>query len=215
MREAFHTDLADLRFELSRMCADSGTAMRLATQALLTVDLDLAEHVLDGDVALDRQRNMCEEHAYELLALQAPVARDLRIVLAAVYCAEKIERMGDLAAHVAAAARLTHPHRTVPAELTEAFDELGVITSGMADRIGALIAEPMAGGFAELESTDQSVDTIHSELFQRITDPGWPHGPASASRLALVARFYERFGDQAVSVAKRIEFTLTGVMPAA
>lgn len=120
----------------------SATAMREATMALLQADLDMAERVLSGDLALDRQRAECEEHAYSLLALQAPVARDLRIVLAATYGAEKIERMGDLAAHIADTARFSHPHHVVPDEFTAQFTELGEITTGMANRLAKLVTIP-------------------------------------------------------------------------
>ena len=196
------------------MCLRSGQAMRAATEALLTADLALAEDVLSRDAELDDQRAQCQEQAYGLLALQAPVARDLRVVLTAVYCAEKIERMGDLAAHIADTARFAHPEHAVPAELADRFAELGEITAGMADRVSALVLEPVEGAFEELERIDGTVDDRHAQVLATITGPAWPHGAAAASQLALVARFYERFGDQSVSVARRIEFAATGSMPA-
>lgn len=196
------------------MCTYSGQAIRDATTALLTADLVLAERVLGGDAELDAQRSKCAERAYSLLALQAPVAHDLRLVLAAVYCSEKIERMGDLAAHIADTARFAHPDHAVPAELEASFAELGAITSGMADRVAQLITAPAPDCFAELESTDHAADALHAQVLARITGADWPHGSATASKLALVARFYERFGDQAVSVARRLEFAATGAMPA-
>ncbi|MEV4314036.1 PhoU domain-containing protein [Actinocrispum sp. NPDC049592] len=213
MREAFHGDLARLGEQLSAMCARSAVAMRQATTALLGADLPLAEQVLGADAELDLLRSQCEEQAHSLLALQAPVAGDLRLVLSAVYCADKIERMGDLAAHIADTARFTHPAHAVPDELTGKFAELGRITAGMADRIGELISAPAEGSFAELEQCDHGVDALHAEVFEIITAPEWPHGAASASSLALVARFYERFGDQSVSVARRLEFAATGDLP--
>jgi phosphate transport system protein len=213
VRNTFHGDLARLGAELAEMATFSGQAMRQATTALLEADLALAGQVLGGDAHLDTQRTSCEEHAYTLLALQAPVAHDLRVVLAAVYCAEKIERMGDLAAHIADTARFTHPHHAVPADLHELFDELGYRAAGMADRISELISEPAEGGFAELDHADQAVDNLHTRVLTLITSPTWPHGAGSASNLALLARFYERFGDHAVSVAKRLEFAATGALP--
>lgn len=213
MREEFHGDLARLGEELSDMCLRSGQAMRRATEALLKADLALAEQVLGADAELDEQRALCQEQAYGLLALQAPVARDLRIVLTAVYCAEKIERMGDLAAHIADAARFAHPGHAVPAELAVQFATLGDITAGMADRVSALLVAPVEGAFEELECIDAGVDDRHAQILATITGPQWTHGPATASQIALVARFYERFGDQSVSVARRIEFAATGSMP--
>ena len=192
------------------MCRMAATSMRQASQALLTADLQLAEQVLTADVELDKARQACEDHAQSLLALQAPVAGDLRTILAAVYCAEKIERMGDLAAHIADTARFTHPDHTVPAEFEDVFTELGEIAAGMADRVGELITGEAKGGFSELDDTDQTIDALHARVLTSITAERWPHGVRSASSLALVARFYERFADQAVSVAKRLEFAETG-----
>lgn len=213
MRDEFHGDLSRLGDQLSGMCLRSGQAMREATEALLNADLALAEQVLGGDAELDDQRALCQEQAYGLLALQAPVARDLRVVLTAVYCAEKVERMGDLAAHIADTARFAHPAHTVPAELTEKFAALGEITAGMADRVSALVVDPVAGAFEELARIDATVDALHAEILAAATSPKWTHGPAAASQIALVARFYERFGDQSVSVARRLEFAVTGSMP--
>ncbi|KAA9156199.1 phosphate transport system regulatory protein PhoU [Amycolatopsis acidicola] len=213
MREAFQGELARLGTALRDMALFAADAMRDATTALLTADLDLAQQVLGRDARLDVLRDESEEQAHTLLALQAPVAGDLRVVLAAVHCAEKLERMGDLAAHVAGTTRIAHPGRVVPAELEDSFVELGKITTGMADRVAEFITEPAEGVFPDLERTDESVDEVHARVLARITGPEWSHGAASASTLALVARFYERFGDQAVSVARRVEYAATGSLP--
>lgn len=210
MRETFHGDLARLGEQLAEMCGMAAESMRRANRALLTADLQLAERVLSGDAELDRARRECEDHAQSLLALQAPVARDLRKILAAVYCAEKIERMGDLAAHVADTARFTHPEHVVPAEFEDVFTELGEIAAGMADRVGELITGEAVGGFTELDQTDEAVDALHARVLTLITGKSWQHGVRSATSLALVARFHERFADQGVSVAKRLEFAETG-----
>jgi phosphate transport system protein len=215
VREGFHGEMTQLGQQLSDMCLASATAMRQATIALLDADLGMAEQVLGADAALDEQRARCEELAYSLLALQAPVARDLRMVLAATYCAEKIERMGDLAAHIADSARFAHPHHLVPAELVASFTELGQITTGMANRLVKLVTAPAAGTFTELESIDSSVDRLHADVLATISAADFVHGPQTAASLALVARFYERFADQAVSVAKRLDFAATGETPTA
>lgn len=215
MRETFHSQLAGLRDQLADMCAVAAGAMRSAAAAVRSGDVDLAGRVLAEDVELDRARDRCEDEAQQLLVLQAPVARDLRLVLTALYCTNKIERMGDLAAHIAEHVRLAHPAPAVPAELAGAFAELGRIAAEMADRLVELIRHPDACGYAELDQTDQQVDALHSGVMAAITDPGWPHGVPSAMSLALLVRYYERFADQAVSVAKRLDFAVTGAIPAA
>lgn len=213
MREEFHIQLNGLREQLAEMSDAAAAAMRSADTAVLEADVDLARQVLEADVELDRARDRCEESAQQLLALQAPVARDLRLVLTALYCAEKIERMGDLAAHVADAARLAAPGRPVPAELESTIAHLGRTTVAMAERLAEMIRRPDEGGFAELNETDRTVDTLHAGVMSAITDPAWPHGVPAATSLALLARYYERFADQSVSVAKRLDFAITGEIP--
>jgi phosphate transport system protein len=213
MRETFHAELLELRELLSGMCTKAATAMRQATDALLSADLVGAERVLAADAELDHLRDQCEERAQQMLALQAPKASDLRLVLSAVYCADKIERMGDLADHVASTTRRVHPAHVVPPELRATFAELGTITANMADALVSHIREPHQGSYAELNEVDHKVDALHAEVLTQVTATSWPHGVPAATCLALVTRFYERYADQAVSVAKRVEFVSTGKLP--
>lgn len=214
MRESFRGELVSLQEQLQRMCAQAAHAMRRAAQAALTSDAALAAEVVAADAELDQARDHCDETAQRLLALQAPVAGDLRLVMTAVHCADKIERMGDLAAHVADGVRVSPSHPVVPDELRPAFTELGEIAAGMADRLVELIRDPGQGGFAELDATDQTVDARHAEILDRITADDWPYGVPCATSLALLARYYERFADQAVSIAKRLDFAVTGITAA-
>lgn len=214
MRETFHNELVELREQLGEMCTLAASAMRLATQAMLTADREVAERVLAADAELDAARDRCEEKAQQMLALQAPVAGDLRTVLAAVYCSEKIERMGDLAEHIANTTCRVHPEHLVPAELRDMFEEMGTVTASMAFQLVELVQRPRPGGFAELDEIDHRVDDLHARVLARITGKDWDHGVRTATCLALVARFYERYADQAVSVAKRAEFVSTGHTPA-
>ena len=215
MREEFHTQLSGLREQLGDMCELAATAMRNASAAASTSDVDLARQVVTADADLDRARDQCEDTAQQLLALQAPVAGDLRHVLTAVYCAERIERMGDLAAHIADSVRLAHPEPAVPAELENAFTHLGRITVEMAERLAEPLRRRDECCYAELNETDRTVDTLHAGVMQAITDPSWSHGVPAATSLALLVRYYERFADQAVSVARRLDFAATGEIPAA
>jgi phosphate transport system protein len=213
MRENFHTELTELRELLGEMCTQAAAAMRLATEAMLSADLESAERVRAADAELDLLRDRCEERAQQMLALQAPVATDLRQVLAAIYCAEKIERMGDLAEHIADTTCRVHPAHVVPPELRDTFGELGTIAASMADQLVEHVSRPRPGAFAELDQTDHQVDELHASVLREITGRSWDHGVPMATTLALVTRFYERFADQAVSVAKRVEFVSTGHTP--
>ncbi len=213
MREKFHSELQQLNKQLSALCGQAADQMRLATRALLEADLTAAEEVLTEDTELDLSRNQCEETAQSLLALQAPVASELRSVLVSIYCADKIERMGDLARHVAEIVRRTHPRPAVPPSLTELFSELGYSTVTMAEHLRDLLADATHTAFSELNSADEKVDALHRRLMTELMRPSWPYGVPVAINVALLARFYERFADQTVSVARRLDFAITGSLP--
>lgn len=213
MREAYQVELGELAEELATMCSMAGTAMELATRALLDADLALAEQVIGDDAKIDDARAACEEHAYALLALQAPVATDLRTVLAAIHAAESLERMGDLALHVAKAARRRHPNPVLPEQIRPYFAEMGRVAVDLARQAESVILNRDVEKARSLEEADDEMDDLHRHLFTVIMDKDWPDGVAAAVDVTLLGRFYERFADHAVSVAKRVVFVVTGRMP--
>lgn len=213
MRHTFREELMELQDLLSSMCTRAAEAIRQATGALLSADLVAAEQVLSSDAELDQLRDQCEERARQMLVLRAPKAADLRLVLSAIYCADRVERMGDLAEHIASATRRVHPAHVVPPELYDMFAAMGTITATMADTLVADIDHPHKGSYAEMDEIDHQVDDLYATALRQITGGYWQHGVRAATGLVLVARFYERFADQAVSVAKRLEFVSTGITP--
>jgi phosphate transport system protein len=213
MREAYHVELDQLADNLAAMSVQVADAMERATRALLEVDLSLAEQVISDDAKVDDARAQCEEQAYALLALQAPVATDLRTVLAAIHAAESLERMGDLALHVAKAARRRHPDPVLPEAVRPYFAEMGEVAVKLARSTEQVIKSKDVEAAKTLESDDDQVDDIHRHLFTVLMDREWPHGVAAAVDVTLLGRFYERYADHAVSVAKRMIFVVTGKMP--
>ncbi|ADJ50692.1 phosphate transport system protein [Amycolatopsis mediterranei S699] len=213
MREAYHVELEQLADNLAAMSVQVAEAMERATRSLLEADLGLAEQVISDDAKVDDARAQCEEQAYALLALQAPVATDLRTVLAAIHAAESLERMGDLALHVAKAARRRHPEPVLPDAVRPYFAEMGEIAVKLARQTEQVIKTKDVEAAKTLESDDDEVDDIHRHLFTVLMDREWPHGVAAAVDVTLLGRFYERYADHAVSVAKRMIFVVTGKMP--
>ncbi|ALG14161.1 phosphate signaling complex protein PhoU [Kibdelosporangium phytohabitans] len=213
MREAYRDQLGQLADQLADMCSMVGDAMSHATKALLDSDLALAEQVIGDDTKIDDARAKAEEEAYALLALQAPVATDLRTVLAVIHAAESLERMGDLALHVAKAARRRHPNPVLPDAVRPYFAEMGKIACKMAEQAEQVIRTQDIELARQLDETDDEMDDLHQHLFTVLMDREWPHGVAAAVDVTLLGRFYERFADHAVSVAKRVVFVVTGKMP--
>ncbi|NMO93692.1 phosphate signaling complex protein PhoU [Actinomycetospora sp. TBRC 11914] len=213
MRTAYHEKLSGLNDELAQMSQLAGEAMKKATTALLEGDLDLAEEVISGDTEIDSLRSSAEEQAFGLLALQAPVAGDLRSVIAAIHSAGDLERMGDLALHVAKAARRRHPDLVLPQEVAPYFAEMGRVALDLAQDARRVILDRDIELAFTMESDDDAMDDLHRHLFTVMMNRDWPHGVAPAVDVTLLGRFYERFADHAVAVARRVVFMVTGKMP--
>ncbi|MGH3929208.1 MAG: phosphate signaling complex protein PhoU [Pseudonocardiaceae bacterium] len=213
MREAFQEQLGQLGDHLAEMCTVVASAMEKATTALLERDLQLAEHVISHDVRIDDLRAIAEDRSYAALALQAPVATDLRVVLAAIHAAGDLERMGDLALHVARTVRRRHPAHVLPEQVRPYFAEMGRVAVAVALKTGDVIRSRDLLLASELESDDDAMDDLHRHMFTVLMARDWPHGVAAAVDVTLLARFYERYADHAVSVARRVIYLVTGQMP--
>ncbi len=213
MRDAYSEELSTLADGLAGMCDQVADALQKATQALLTSDLRLAEEVITEDIRIDEVRDSAEAKAFALLALQAPVATDLRTVVSAIHGAGDIERMGDLAVHVAQAARRRHPNPVLPDEVAPYFAEMGRVGVMLAHKAGDVIRSRDLVAAAQLENDDDAMDDLHRHMFTVLMGRGWTHGVAPAVDATLLARFYERYADHAVAVARRIVYVVTGRMP--
>jgi phosphate transport system protein len=211
MRDALHHDLSG---ELVAMSGLATAAMARAGEALARADLTLAERVIADDAELDRRSRRCEEHACRLLAQQAPVAGALRAVVAAIKAAEKIERMGDLARHVAELVRMRHPEPVLPADLVPYFARMGrlAVESGrhLENALGRRTGDCLTGQ----ERVDDQVDELHRTVLTRIRRSELRYPVRTSVDAALLARYLERFADQAVGVAKQLDFAVTGRAPA-
>jgi len=210
MRDAYQLRLADLGehgFAMSRFTSDS---LRNATRALLDADLSLAEQVIASDVTLDQMRASAENVALELLALESPVARDLRVVVSAMWIVSDLQRMGQLAIHVAKAARRRHPAHVIPMDVRPIVERMGRVGVHLADEAGLVLRERDIDLARRLEVEDDLMDDLQRELFSALLAPTWRHGVPPAVDIALLSRFYERFADHAVAVARRVVFLVTG-----
>ena len=210
IREQFEIDLASIDNQLVEMTRLVGSAMTRSTTALLDADLSLAESVIAADEQVDALHHDLEERALVLIARQSPVATDLRTLIAALRMSADLERMGDLARHVSKLARLRYPNSAVPAELRSYIVEMGHIAESLVMKTGGIIASRDVKAAEELEADDDEMDRIHRELFSKLLSPEWSHGVESAVDITLLSRYYERYGDHAVGVCRRVVFLVTG-----
>ena len=210
MREEFQSDLNEISRLLVTMAEAVRAAMRKATSALLTADLKAAESVIERDIEVDKIYSQVEAKVADTIARQAPVAVDLRMVITALHISADLERMGDLAEHVAKTAQRRHPSPAVPAELRPVFKEMAEVADQMAERIAKLLATPDAEKAAKLEHADDEMDNLERRLFQVLLDDDWPYGAETAIDGALLGRFYERYADHAVNVGEQLVYLITG-----
>ncbi len=210
MRESYETELAQIDITLIAMADLVGTAIRNATDALLADDLSMAELVIAGDTQINKLNSDVEEISLLIAALQAPMATDLRLVMGSIRISSSLERMGDLAVHIAKQVRLRYPSPSIPAELSETFRKMGMAASKIVEQTGEVIATRNTGLADEMNKYDDILDNLHRELFTVVLSDDWTHGVEAAIDVTLLSRFYERFGDHAVSVARRIIQIVTG-----
>ena len=210
MRESYFEELDDIRGCLVEMANTVGSQMSTATTALLDADVALADLVIAGDERIDAVRESIEERCFTLLARQQPVATDLRMITTAMRIVADLERMGDLAAHIAKVARMRFPEHAVPQEVRPVFLEAGHVAESLVTKAGTVIAKRDVQAAQELEADDDLMDQLHKQLFLELLSDDWPHGIESAIDVTLLGRYYERFADHAVSVARRVVYLVTG-----
>ncbi|MGW0173091.1 phosphate signaling complex protein PhoU [Rhodococcus sp. NPDC003322] len=213
MRVAYNEQMTELADLLGEMAGLAGTAMEKATRSLLQADLSLAEEVISDHDQITELSVVCEERAFALLALQAPVAGDLRQVVSGIQIVADIDRMGALALHVAKIARRRHPNHVLPEEVNGYFAEMGRLAVALGAAAKEVLETHDPERAAKLQEEDDAMDDLHRHLFSVLMDREWQHGVAAAVDVTLLGRFYERFADHAVEVARRVIFLVTGKMP--
>jgi phosphate transport system protein len=210
VRDLYHDELDGISASLVDITRLAGDAIDRATTALLDADLAAAEAVITGDIAIDQIYADVEARAMDLLARQQPVASDLRIVITSLRMVADVERMGDLALHIAKVARRRYPSSAIPAELHETLREMGQVAQHICAKCSDVIANRDLAAAAELERDDDDMDALHRRLFAVLLDPSWDGGIERAIDVTLCGRYYERFCDHAVSVARRVTYLVTG-----
>jgi phosphate transport system protein len=213
MRNAFHDQLDGIFDDLADICGQVEVAVAQATEALLAADATLAEEVISKDSAIDSAREKVEDSAFALLSLQAPVAGDLRVVVAALRMVSDLERMGDLSVHVAKIARLRTPECAVPDTARPTIARMAEVAEDMVHRTADIIRTRDVDAADQLRADDDEMDKLRRSSFTELLSKEWTHGVESAVDLALLGRYYERIADHAVSVVNRVVFVVTGESP--
>ncbi len=214
VRTTFHEQLDALLAQLSALCRLTEVALAQATHALLEADLATAEQVISDHDLIQSLAQRCDERAVTLLALQAPVARDLRTVVATLILVDDLLRMGVLAQHVARIARRRHPHHAVPVPARTVITEMAEVAGSMAATATTLLIHHDTHQAAALIAQDTAVDALRDQLTAQLLAPDWSGGIPAAVDLTQLGRWYERYADHTVAIAGHITYLTTGQRPA-
>lgn len=210
MREVFHDTLEDVQNRLAEISERVADAIEKATIAFTTGDVALAEEVIANDDEIDALVLSTDEIAIETLAMQQPVAQDLRVIVTALRASASLERMGDLAEHIAQLVRSRYPERAVPKGLKKTFAKMGELDVKVARTLTTLLRTQDLVYATQIRDTDDDIDELHASVYERVLGDSFAgeiHGAVDAT---LASRYHERFADHAVSVAKKVVYLATG-----
>lgn len=210
MREVFHQSLEDVQARLVEISELVTVAIDKATRAFGSSDVALAEEVIEADDVIDEKAVALDELGIEILARQQPVARDLRIVVAALRISASLERMGDIAEHIAQLTRMRFPERAIPKGLKGTFTKMGELDVEVARTLTELLREFDLALVDDLRDLEERLDHCHVAVFEKVLSENWKGEAGATVDATLASRYLERFGDHAVSVAKKVAYLATG-----
>ena len=210
MRKVFQEELTQVGAQLVEISKLVSEAMGKAATSFQVADVDLAEDVIAADARIDCLQTSLDERAIDILALQGPVASDLRMIVGSLRMSASLERMGDLARHIAQLARLRFPSTVIPASMTETFNKMAQQDQLIADKLIELLESRDLEVARDILKANTTIDDLHLSVFKAIASPDWAESPATTVDVALASRYFERFADHGVSVARKVTYLVTG-----
>jgi phosphate transport system protein len=214
IRSAFQDELDNVSQSLVDLTNMVSESIVKSSKALLTADLKLAEEVIATDAKIDDYQHDLDTRIIDIIARQQPVASDLRALITALRMSADLERMGDLSHHIAKVARLRHPNNAIPADLILVFTEMGHVAEKLSTKVATVITTRDTDMALQVEKDDDEMDDLHRKVISGIISNGPGITIESAIDLTLLGRYYERFADHAVAVARRVYFLVKGEFPA-
>ena len=210
MREVFHQSLEDVQGRLVEIADLVAVAIDRATRAFGTSDVSLAEEVIEADAIIDEKAVALDELAIEILARQQPVARDLRIVVTALRVSASLERMGDMAEHIAQLARSRFPERAIPKGLKGTFTRMGELDVQVARSLAELLRTQDLRIADEIRDVDDDIDELHVSVFEKVLGDSWKGEATATVDATLASRYHERFADHVVDISSKVSYLTTG-----
>ena len=208
--KAFDDEIGELRGHIADMGGRAEMAITQAMQALVKRDLELARKVIADDKAIDRLETEVEKLAVRIIALRAPMADDLREVIAALKIAAVLERIGDYAKNIAKRAGALEGRRKI--EPISLLPSMAQVATEMVHNVLNAFAARDAALAVEVNERDKVVDDFYNSIFRTLVTymVENPQSISNAAHLLFVAKNLERVGDHATNVAEMVYFAATG-----
>lgn len=210
MREVFQQELEEVQgrlVDIARLVAES---IEQATLAFNDSQVSVAEEVIAADREIDELTVALDEQAIQMLARQAPVAKDLRIIVSALRISAGLERMGDMSSHIAQLTRYRFPDKVIPKSLRPTFTRMAELDVQIANTLVELLATEDLRFADQLRDLDDQVDELHLHVFDTVLGEKWKGEATATVDATLASRYHERFADHAVSIAKKMHYLVTG-----
>lgn len=210
MREVFQAELKQVQNSLVEIADGAVRTMEIASQAFLTSDVKLADEAITLSESNEEEALELDELVLKVLAAQAPVAGDLRILVSALRMSASLERMGSLASHIAAIARFRYPGSAIPDSIRPIFEKMSALDIDLGRRCVALLENTSLDEAQQIAEDDNEVDKLHKQVFDEVLSPDWTENAMFTVDVTLASRYFERFADHVVDITGNVRYLSTG-----
>jgi len=210
MRVMFDQELESVQERIVEIADSVYTIVTDATTALLEADVKAADRALAGAESVSDKALSLDELVIRTLALQAPVAKDLRILVSTLRISASLERMTALASHLATIARFRFPESAIPDSLSDTFDEMARLDVRLAKKLVKLLKNTSVDLARSIQAADARVDELHREVFEIVLDKSWKENAVHTVDVTLASRYLERIADHVVDISSKVSYLTTG-----
>lgn len=210
MREMFDHELESVQTRIVEIADSVHTIVADATTALLEADVKAADRALAGAESVSEKALSLDELVIRTLALQAPVAKDLRILVSTLRISASLERMSALASHIATIARFRFPDSAIPESLSDTFDEMVLLDVRLCKKLVKLLRNTSVDLARSIQAADSRVDELHREVFEVVLDKSWKEKAVHTVDVTLASRYLERIADHVVDISSKVSYLTTG-----
>jgi phosphate transport system protein len=210
MREMFDQELETVQERIVDIAESVFTIVTDASTAFLEADVKAADRALAIAETISEKALSLDELVIRTLALQAPVARDLRILVSTLRISASFERMAALASHIATIARFRFPGSVVPDSLSDTFDEMARLDIRLSKKLIKLLKNTSVDLARSIQSMDERVDELHREVFEVVLDKKWKESAMYTVDVTLASRYFERIADHVVDISSKVSYLSTG-----